>query len=62
MWCHAGCTGRETIDDCGMDFVCPKCKKGGKGDDIILENVREDEEEKNKKKDESKKRERRKQR
>ena len=59
MWCHAGCTGRETIDDCGIDFVCPKCKKGGEGeDDIILENVREDEEEKDKNKDESRKRER----
>ena len=59
MWCHAGCTGRETIDDCGIDFVCPKCKKGGEGeDDIILENIREDEEEKDKNKDESRKRER----
>ena len=59
MWCHAGCTGRETIDDCGIDFVCPKCKKGGEGeDDIILENIREDEEEKDKNKDESRKRKR----
>ena len=45
MWCQAGCTGRETIDDCGIDFVCPKCKKGGEEeDDTIFENAREDEE------------------
>ena len=26
MWCHVRCGERETIDDCGMGFVCPKCK------------------------------------
>ena len=59
MWCHAGCTGQETIDDCGVGYMCPKCKIDEEGeDDIILENVREDEEKKDKNKDESRKRER----